>query len=400
VTPARNVRAFSRRATWDLAANQLAARLEALRRRGTPLLDLSESNPTRCGLAWPAHELAAALEHPDLGTYEPDPRGLARGREAVAAYLATHGAHVGPDDVLLTASTSEGYMLLLKLLCDPGDEVLVPAPSYPLLDVLCQLECVRLVRYPLRHDGTWHVDLPALVGSITERTRAIVVVSPSNPTGALLSAAELEALGELCAARGVALVGDEVFADTAVAETVSVASSRRCLAFQLSGVSKICGLPQVKVAWIAVTGPEGEASSALERLEMIADAYLSVSGPAQLALPVLLGRRERFLAELRARLALNEATLARAAAGAPFDLLRRSGGWSAVVRIGETLDEEQVCLDLLDQGVVVQPGFFYDFERPGYLVVSLLPAPAAFGEGTARLSARLTSWSLGLSGRP
>src|SRR5512146_1112479 len=220
----RDLPAFSRRASFDLTGNALALRLETLRARGAPLLDLSESNPTRCGLAWPAHEVAGALDHPDAGRYEPLPRGLPVARASVAAYLATRGAQVDPANVLMTASTSEGYTLLLKLLCDPGDEVLVPAPSYPLLDVLCQLECVRLARYPLRYDGTWHVDLAALADGFTTRTRAVVVVSPSNPTGAVLSADELRALAQLCADRGVPLVCDEVFADTAPAGGVSAAS--------------------------------------------------------------------------------------------------------------------------------------------------------------------------------
>jgi aspartate/methionine/tyrosine aminotransferase len=208
------------------------------------------------------------------------------------------------------------------------------------------------------------------------------VVSPANPTGAVLEARELRAIEDFCAERGLALVGDEVFADTATVEARSVAASPPCLAFHLSGLSKVCGLPQLKVAWIAVAGPAGEASRAVERLEMIADAYLSVNGPSQLATPELLRRRARFLAPLRERLQRNEDSLARSLpAGAPFDALRRLGGWSAVLRVGETLDEERICLELLERGVVVQPGFFYDFSRAGYLVVSLLPETEVFRRG-------------------
>ena len=382
---------LSRRTSWDLAANALAERLQALRAGGRELLDLAESNPTRCGLAWPADVLAAALAHPDLGRYDPEPRGLFAAREAIAAYLASHGAPVAPGQVLLTASTSEGYGLLLKLLCDPGDEILVPAPSYPLLDVLCQLECVRLVRYPMRYDGTWHLDMAALEEAATERTRAVVVVSPANPTGAVLSGEELSALERFCARRGVALIGDEVFADTALADRAGVASTREALAFHLSGMSKVCGLPQVKVAWIAVAGPAPEVAQAMERLEMIADGYLSVSGPSQLATPALLAAREQFLRPLRVRLAANRAALARAAAvaDAPFGPLRSGGGWSAVLRMGEAVDEEALCLALLEDGVVAHPGFFYDFERRGHLVLSLLPEPHAFREGLERIARRL-----------
>jgi aspartate/methionine/tyrosine aminotransferase len=383
---------FSRRTAWDLAANRVASRLDALRAARAPLLDLTESNPTRAGLAWPAERLAAALSAPDLPSYDPTPSGHPAARGAIAAYLADHGASVGAERVVLTASTSEAYALLLKLLCDPGDAVLAPAPSYPLLDVLCDLEGVRLERYPLRYDGEWHLDAGALAGAVSDRTRAVVVVSPSNPTGATLSAEDLAALEGLCADRGLALVGDEVFADTALAAAASVARATRCLAFHVSGLSKVCGLPQLKAAWIAAAGPAGMVTPALARLEVACDAYLSVSGPAQAAVAALLPERERFLAPLRRRLAENRAALCAAAGeGAPFDVLRSGGGWSAVLRTGEAVDEEELCLALLDEGVAVHPGFFFDFERPGHLVVSLLPEPRAFADGAARIARRLRS---------
>jgi aspartate/methionine/tyrosine aminotransferase len=390
VTPPARPPPLSRRTAWDLEANRLAARVEARRAAGAPLLDLAESNPTRCGLVWPAGDLAAALSGEELARYDPSPRGRPEAREAVARYLAGRGAAVAPERVLLTASTSEAYALLLKVLCDPGDEVLVPSPSYPLLELLCDLEGVRLARYPLRYDGEWHLDRAALAAAISDRTRAVLVVSPSNPTGAVVSPEELAFLDALCAERGLALVGDEVFADAAPGRPESVLAARRALAFHLSGASKVCGLPQLKVAWIAAGGDDAVAAPALARLEVVADTYLSVSVASQLALPALLDGRERFLAPLRARLAANRAALAASAGpGAPFGALRSGGGWSAVLRVRETLDEEALCLDLLDDGVVVQPGFFYDFERSGHLVVSLLPEPAVFAEGLARLAARL-----------
>lgn len=379
---------FSRRTSWDLAANALAGALEAARSSGAPLLDLTESNPTRVGLAWPAVVLAESLVDERLAVYEPAPLGLLEARRAVAGYLSAHGAAVLPERIVLTASTSEGYALLLKLLCDPGDEVLVPAPAYPLLDLLADLESVRLVRYPLRHDGSWSVDLEALEAAVTARTRAVVVVSPANPTGWLLSDEEGAAIERLCASRGLALIGDEVFADTALAPARGVLAARGCLAFHLSGLSKVCGLPQLKASWLAAAGPDPLVEAAMERLEVIADAYLSVSGPSQRALPSLLARREAFLAPLRARLAENRAVV-EAVRDAPLHALRSGGGWSAVLRIGETLDEEALCLELLAGGVVVQPGFFYDFQRPGHLVVSLLPEPEVFREGLARVVARL-----------
>ncbi len=379
---------LSRRTEWDLRANAVSARLDAARASGRSLLDLAESSPARVGLAWPAEEIAAALADPRVASHDPTPRGLPEARAAVAAYLAARGVEVAPARILLTASTSEAYAVLLKLLCDPGDEVLVPAPAYPLLDLLADLEAVRLVRYPLRYDGEWHADLAALESRLSPLTRAVVVVSPSNPTGGVLAAAELARLDALCAARGLALVGDEVFADTALRSAPSVAQARSCLAFHLSGLSKVCGLPQLKVGWIAAAGPDALVDPALERLEVVLDAYLSVSGPAQLALPRLLSRRETFLAPLRARLGTNRAALARLG-GTSCGALRSGGGWSAVLRCGETVDEEALVLGLLEDGVAVQPGFFYDFESPGFLIVSLLPRPEEFAEGLARIVRRL-----------
>jgi aspartate/methionine/tyrosine aminotransferase len=380
---------LSRRTAWNLSANAFAGLLEEARSSGRPLADLAESNPTRCGLGWDPAELAALLADPRAATYEPTPRGLPEARAAVAAYLADRGVPVPAERVLLTASTSEAYALLMKLLCDPGDEVLVPAPSYPLLDLLAGLESVALSRYPLRYDGEWHLDLAALAAAIGPRTRAVVVVSPSNPVGAVLSAKELSSLERLCADRGLALLGDEVFGDSALVPCQSVASGSGCLAFHLAGLSKVCGLPQLKAGWIAAAGPEDLVAPALVRLEVIADTYLSVSGPAQLALPALLARREGFLSRLRARLASNREALARATGGTPCCLLRSGGGWSAVLRFGEAVDEEGLCLRLLEDGVVVEPGFFYDFERNGHLVVSLLPDPEVFRAGLSRLAKRL-----------
>lgn len=382
---------LSQRTAWSLTGSAWARRLEALRAEGRPLLDLTETNPTRCGLGWDPADLQAALCHPDVARYLPEPRGLPEARAAVAEWLADRGIPAGPERVLLTSSTSEAYALLWKLLCDPGDEVLVPAPGYPLLDLLCELEAVRPVRYPLRYDGEWHLDRAALQAAATDRTRAVVTVSPGNPTGALLSADELAFLESECARRGWALVGDEVFADAALGPAASVAGARECLAFHLGGLSKTCGLPQLKVAWIAAAGPPPLVERALARLEVVADTWLSVPGPSQLALPALLARRNRFLGPLRERLAANRARLAAAAEGAPFSLLRSGGGWSAVLRLPQTADEERAALDLLDDGVAVQPGFLHDFERPGHLVLSLLPDPAAFAEGAARLRGRLAA---------
>ena len=379
---------FSARTGWDLAANALAARLDAARAAGRLAADLTEANPTRAGLRWPEEALAAALGGPGAAGYDPEPLGALPARSAVAAYLRDRGHAVPEERIILTASTSEAYGFLLKLLCDPGDDVLVPAPAYPLLDLLAGLEGVAVRRYPLRYDGAWHVDLPALEEAVGPRTRAVLVISPANPTGAVLSAEDLRALDARCAARGLALLSDEVFADAAPRGAPSALAAERCLAFHLSGLSKVCGLPQLKVGWLAAAGPAALVRAALERLEVIADTYLSVSGPSQRALAALLPARACFLGPLRARLAANRAALA-ARAGGAFDLLRSAGGWSAVLRIGETVDEEALCLALLDDGVAVQPGFFFDFGRNGHLVLSLLPMPDAFAAGIERLVRRL-----------
>lgn len=381
---------LSGRTAWDLHGNALADRLEAARNAGGPLLDLAGASPIRAGLGWSPGELSPLLADHRVATMEPTPRGHAEARAAVASYLTARGAPGDPERVLLTASTSEAFGWLFQLLCDPGDEVLAPTPAYPLLDLLADLAGVRLVRYPLRWDGEWHVDLAALAEAVGERTRAVVVVSPANPTGALLSAAELRAVDLLCAARGVALVGDEVFADTAVGACPSVLGATESLSFHLAGLSKTCGLPQLKAGWIAAGGPERLVAPALARLEVLADTALSISATSQLALPRLLARREAFLGPLRARLAEARATLLEALAGTSVTPWPGRGGWSAVLRIGETVDEEALCLTLLEEDeVAVQPGFFYDFHRPGHLVVSLLTPPAALREGLHRLAARL-----------
>jgi aspartate/methionine/tyrosine aminotransferase len=311
---------------------------------------------------------------------------LPEAREAVSAYL--RGA-ASAERILLTASTSESYALLFKLLCDPGDAVLAPEPSYPLLDLLAKLEGVELQRYPLRYDGAWHLDLTTVSRAITEKTRAIVVVSPHNPTGHCLAEAELSALAVLCARRGLALIGDEVFADYRMSPGPSVLHNGAALTFHLSGLSKVCALPQLKVGWIAASGPVTQVNDALARLEIVADSYLSVSAVGQLALPRLLESRGEIQARVRERLAANHALLSAKARGAPWTLLRSQGGWSAVLQIAETLDEEKLCLGLLEDGVVVQPGFFYGLEKNGFLVLSLLPDPATMEAGLARLDRHL-----------
>lgn len=385
---------FSARTRWELSANRLNAALEAKRRAGVPVLDLTESNPTRAGLAGPP-DLLASLSDPASLLYEPVPFGLRRAREAVAADHARRGLAADPDRILLTASTSEAYAFLFKLLCDPGDEVLVPRPGYPLFEYLANLESVRVSPYAFEHDGRWHLSASALAEAVTPRTRAIVVVNPNNPTGAFLKQDELRALEILCAQHGMAIISDEVFADYAFADDPqragSVARDGPALAFALGGLSKSCALPQLKLAWCAVSGPEALRREAWSRLEIVADTYLSVSTPVQHAAPALLARREELQAPVRARIVANLAGLrARLAGGSPATLLEPEGGWYAVLRVPATMPEEEIVLRLLDDhDVLVHPGYFFDFPREAYLVLSLLPEPAVFQEGISRTLAAL-----------
>jgi alanine-synthesizing transaminase len=383
---------FSERTRWDLRPNRLAERLAAKRAAGTRLLDLTESNPTRAGIPYP-DDLLAPLARAEARRYEPVPFGLPTAREAVAADFARRGFPVAPERVVLSASTSEAYAYLFKLLCDPGDEVLVPRPGYPLFEFLATLESVRVATYPLAHDGEWHVDVAALRATLGPRTRAVVVVSPHNPTGACLKRAEREALEALCAERGVALVSDEVFADFTFHDDPrragSVAHDGPGLAFTLGGLSKSCGLPQLKLAWTAVTGPEPRRREALARLEVVADTYLSVSTPVQVAAPELLARRDELQAPIRTRVRANLDVLRAAIGpGSPVTLLEPEGGWSAVLRVPATRTEEEHVTRLLEErDVLVHPGYFFDFPHEAFLVLSLLPPEADFAEGVSRVLA-------------
>ena len=379
---------FSSRLNWSQRPNRLSALLEEKRRSGTQVLDLTESNPTRVGLAYPQTEILAGLADASALRYHPAPRGLASAREAVAGYYRDRGTRVDPGEILLTASTSEAYAYLFKLLANPGDEILAPRPSYPLFEFLAGLESVNIRQYPLRYDGVWHVDFDALEHAITPRTRGIVVVNPNNPTGSFLKLAELDRLDSLAAERGLAILSDEVFRDYGNGEDAgrvsSLSGDRRALTFSMSGLSKIAGLPQMKLGWIVASGPRSE--EALDALELIADTYLSVSTPVQVALPRLLDLSGGILEQIRRRTASNLARLGDAIHGSPATLLRTEGGWYAVLQVPRTRTEEEWTLKLLDESnVLVQPGFFFDFESEAYLVLSLLPEPAVFAEGVSCL---------------
>ena len=384
---------LSSRLNWSVRANRISALLAEKHRAGAPVLDLTESNPTRVGLAYPQAEILAALADATTLRYRPSPRGLDSARAAVAAYYRDRGTQIPDRSVLLTSSTSEAYAYLFKLLANPGDEILSPRPSYPLFEFLAGLESVRIRQYPLRYDGVWHVDFDALEQAITPRTRGIVVVNPNNPTGSFLKRAELDRLDTLAVERGLAVLSDEVFRDYAFNEdtdrvstlTGELLSDRpRALTFSMSGLSKIAGLPQMKLGWIVASGPNRD--QVMDALELIADTYLSVSTPVQVALPRLLALSGGILEQIRERTASNLALLREAVHNSTATLLRAEGGWYAVLQMPRIRTEEEWTLKLLDEyGVLVQPGFFFDFESEAFLVLSLLPEPATFAEGVARL---------------
>ncbi|HEY8145425.1 MAG TPA: pyridoxal phosphate-dependent aminotransferase [Kofleriaceae bacterium] len=387
---------FSRRAPGDdeLAVNRLAAAIERRRANGAELVDLTVSNPTEVGLAYPTGELAAALAAGAGEAYRPDPRGLLSARRAVAAGFAARGADVAPEHLFLTASTSEAYGFLFKLLCEPGDEVLVPRPSYPLFEQLARLEAVVARSYRLGPSPDFALDPDRIEVELNARTRAVVVVSPNNPTGQVASAAALAELGSLCAARGVALISDEVFADyhgdgPPPASALSAAAGP--LRFALGGLSKSCGLPHFKLGWVAAAGPADKLAPALARLEHIADSYLSVSTPVMAALPRLLEIGAGLRDAIAARVADNRARAALVLAGARrVRLLPAAGGWTACLELDPNMDEEELALELAERhGVLVHPGYFFDFDRGSHAVVSLLVPGAELEQGLAAL-VRLT----------
>jgi hypothetical protein len=390
---------FSDRVPRELGINRLARSLNEERDRGRPIIDLTVSNPTQAGIEYPAGLLAPLADARGL-LYSPLPFGSLEARAAAAGEYARRGLSVPPDRMVLTASTSEAYSLLFKVLADAGDEVLVPRPSYPLFDHLTRLDLVAPRSYDLEYHGTWSIDFASVERALTARTRAVLVVSPNNPTGSFIRRDELDQLAAICHDRDIAIIGDEVFADYewspgAADRAVSVASRTDVLAFSLGGLSKSVGLPQLKLGWIAAAGPAALVGAALDRLELVCDTYLSVSTPVQLAAADLLARgavvRERIAARVRANHAL---LLERVTAAPSCRVLQAEGGWYAVIQVPSLQPEEDLVIDLVtSDGVLAHPGYFFDFSHESFLVVSLLTPEAAFGEGVSRLLRRFDSRS-------
>ncbi len=386
---------FSSRSSIDLSPNRTSIALARARASDRPVLDLTESNPTRAGIPYDADAIRAAFGEAPFSRYEPAPFGIAFAREAVARDLSAHGSAIDPARIVLTASTSEGYAFLFKLFADAGDEVLVPVPSYPLFEHLARLESVRAIPYRLAYDGAWHVDLASARAAVTPRTRAVIVVHPNNPTGSYLKKSEFDALASL----GLPIVSDEVFARFPLrADRSRCASvlerSAAPLVFSLGGLSKLAGLPQMKLAWMAAAGEGPRVDAALARLEVVADAFLSVGTPVQLALPRLLACRGPAEEAIRLRTRANLAYVRAAVAGSAASVLDVEGGWYVTLRLPRTESEERWVLRLIEQdSVYVHPGHFFDFDQEAYVVVSLLTQEAILREGVDRIVQRVRASS-------
>lgn len=380
---------FAGRTDWILTPNRFTEALDQVRRSGASILDLTISNPTRAGLTYNEAAILDSLRNTKSLDYDPQPKGLLTAREAVAAYYRQRGERVDPESLVLTTGTSEAYAFVFRLLANPGDEVLVAKPSYPLFDFLADLQNVKLVPYSLIYDHGWQIDFHTLEQAITEKTRAIVLVHPNNPTGSYVIAEERERLNKLCAEHQLALIVDEVFLDYSHdgSRRHSFISNNNALTFTLSGISKISALPQMKLAWIAVSGPDAHRQGAIERLEVIADTYLSVSAPVQWAAAALLEQRKAIQPQLINRVRENLTELDRQLTQQEIcTRLAVEGGWYAVLRVPVIRSDEELAVDLLREcGVLVHPGHFYDFPQDGYLVLSLISRVEEFREGISRL---------------
>jgi hypothetical protein len=390
---------FSTRTNWPLTPNRLSELLRERRARGLPIMDLTESNPTRCGFAFDGDAILAPLRDHRSLTYEPDPRGLRTAREAVAQYYSERGVQLDPGQIFLTASTSEAYSYVFRLLANPGDKILAPQPSYPLFDFLGALNDVDVLPYPLMYDDGWQVDFERLTTSWETRARAVLVVHPNNPTGSYLQKRELRRLIDICYPHRAAIIADEVFADYGFAadpeRVVTHAQESEALTFTLSGLSKICALPQMKLGWIVVNGPAELRDEAQARLEVIADTYLSVSAPVALATPAWLAQRHPIQWEILERVRANLRKLDELLTpGLTVTRLKVEGGWYAILRVPSTRSDEDWAAKFLTQdGVSVHPGHFYDFPSEGFLVLSLLPAREVFENAAGRVISRICAQS-------
>ena len=385
---------FSNRTNWNLSENDFAAAIRSRRASGFDVFDLTHSNPTNCAFTYDASTILVPLANRSALLYEPHPLGTSAARNAVAAYYTDAGATVPSDRICLTTSTSEAYSFLFRLLCNPGDEVLVANPSYPLFDYIARLDNIHLREYPLLYDPNadpvsghgWLIDLHSLAASITTKTRAIILVHPNNPTGNFATQSERHALEAICLQHGLALIVDEVFLDYALEATPQsfTTGDTPCLTLVLSGISKICGLPQMKASWIAANGPSYLVREAMERLEIIADTFLSLNAPTQFALPLWLETRHELQQQIRSRMRANLSTLDERLRGTSAQRLALQGGWTVILRTPRTVHGKDFADAALDLGVLVQPGHFYGLDD-GRAVISLLTPPSIWSDGILRL---------------
>ena len=386
---------YSQRLPWSFSPNPLSSLLEQKRTDDVPILDLTVSNPTETLSQYPHSQISEVFKHVEGYRYLPDPFGMEEARAELSRYYREQGLNVASSRIALTASTSEAYGILFKLLCDAGDEILIPAPSYPLFQYLAALENVRTVPYPLRYDGSWYLDFHELRQRISARSRAVVIVNPNNPTGSFLKRGEMEQLIETALERNLVLISDEVFMnygfEFAGVRVRSLTGEDRALSFSLNGLSKLVGMPQMKLAWIVINGPAVERDAARAPLELILDTYLSVNTPVQLALPALLEVGAAVRTELLKRARSNLDLASRVLRGSPVHVLHCEGGWSTVLQLPATRTEEDWVERLLqDHDVLMQPGYFFDMPSEAYCVASLITEPLIFEEGLLRLK-RLVS---------
>jgi len=396
---------FARRTGWKLEPNALAVLRGNFQREKTACIDLTESNPTRCGFPYPQEKILAGLADPKNMVYDPHPQGALKAREAVIRYYQRKGFEVHPRQIFLTASTSEAYSMIFRLLLNPNERVLAGQPSYPLFEFLMGLNDARRDAYPLIYkEGAWAIDLRALKKTIHSKTRAILVVHPNNPTGSFLTQKEFIALKKICQTHHLALICDEVFSDYPLGENprkvLSLVETKDILCFCLGGLSKSLGLPQMKLSWIVLNGPPEKLRSAIGRLEVIADTYLSVNTPAQNALPDWLLGQDSIQQEILGRLRQNQEFLKKAVSGSPCEYLPSQGGWYAILKLPDCRTEEAWVLDFLENDhVFVHPGYFFDFREEPYVVLSLLPEPSVLEEGITRILKRIKARLKGVDTR-
>ena len=381
---------FSSRTDWNTTPNRLSSLAAEKRLRGESIIDLTESNPTQCEFSYPSKEILSALTEPSIVSYQPEPRGLLSARKAIAEYYAVHGIAITPEQIILTSSTSEAYSFLFKLLCNVGDEVMVPQPSYPLFEYLCQLNDITLRQYRLAYDGEWHIDFASLQAQFSDRTRAIVLVHPNNPTGSYLKQNEFDQICSLASEHHSSLIADEVFGPYDMSPDVHCAniltSQSFVPLFSLNGISKLLGLPQLKLSWIVVDGNLQQRDEALNRLDIIADTFLSVNTPVQVALPKLLRCSSDIGNQIRLRIQTNYRLLQKVFADSSTSVLRVEGGWYSILQLPQKYSDDYWAEEILThQNILIQPGHFFDMEQKSCIVISLLSVSDLFDDALLRL---------------